>query len=150
MEPDVISRRRILVVATAPLESSILRGHARELGESGAVKVCVVAPASKLSRLEWLANDEDAARAEAETTAERTGATVEEEPGVGDVEVEVGDSDPIQAAEDALATFPADELVAILSPTEEAGWLERSSASGGFERLGIPVRYVVTGPTRSE
>jgi hypothetical protein len=134
------SRRRILVVAAAPVPSPLLRRHVRALGPPAEVEVKVVAPASDLTRLQWLANEEDAAREQAQRTAERAEAAVEDE---ALVDAEVGDPDPIQAAKDALATFPADELVAVVPPSDEASWLERGSVSDGFEQLGLPVRYVV-------
>lgn len=62
-----------------------------------------------------------------------------------DVGAEVGDVDPVRAAADSLATFPADELVVLVRSDDRASWLERSAAESGFERLGLPVRYVVVG-----
>jgi hypothetical protein len=123
------------VVATAEPNEAVLRD---QLGESA--ELHVVAPASKVSPLQWLANEEDEARVEAEKTVERTAASV------GDpdrVQAEVGDTDPIQAAEDALREFGADEIVVIVPPEEEASWLERRSVEDGFERFGLPVRYLV-------
>ena len=55
------------------------------------------------------------------------------------VETEVGDSDPVQAVEDALRTFPADQIVIVAGSGDEAGWLERDSASAAYERVGLPV-----------
>ena len=44
------------------------------------------------------------------------------------VQAEAGDSDPLQAAEDALANFDADELVVVTRPDDEATWLEEGRA----------------------
>ena len=60
------------------------------------------------------------------------------------VEAGAGDMDPVVAAQDALRTFPADELLVVLPDGEsgrDATWLERAAVPG-FERLGLPVRYV--------
>ena len=46
--------------------------------------------------------------------------------------------------QDALQTFAADELLVVLPDGEggrEATWLERAAVPG-FERLGVPVRYM--------
>ena len=54
--------QRLLVVATAPVDPQVLRDTVREhAGENANVRI--VAPAADVSRLQWLANDEDEARA---------------------------------------------------------------------------------------
>ncbi len=80
----------------------MVRAHAGEDAE-----VRVIAPASKISWLDRLTNAEDDARADA---AERAEAASEAAPGQP-VQAQVGDVDPLQAIEDALRTFPADEVV---------------------------------------
>lgn len=129
--------RRVLIVATVPLESDQLDCVVDVQGAD----VHVVAPASKLSPVDWLTNDEGGARRQAEVNAERTAGAA---PDAARVETEVGDVDPLQAAEDALRMFPANELVVVVAPEDEASWLERASLEDGFERFGLPVRYVVT------
>lgn len=126
--------RKVLIVATVPLSDPALD---RLVGEAEAR---VVAPASKLSPLDWLTNDEDAAREAAGEAAEQTGEALESPRAV---ETEVGDSDPLQAAEDALRTFPADEIVVVVPPKSQATWLERGSVEDGFDRFRLPVRVVV-------
>ncbi len=74
----------------------------------------VIAPASHISRLDWLTNAEDDARTDA---AERADELTEAAP-TDDVESRVGDSDPVKAIEDALRTFPADELIVVTLPDE--------------------------------
>ena len=56
-----------------------------------------------------MTNAEDDARADA---AERADELAEAAP-TDDVESLVGDSDPMKAIEDALRTFPADELIVV-------------------------------------
>jgi hypothetical protein len=90
--------RHVLVVA---VEAVVPEGLAD-------ADVVVVAPALT-SRLRRWVSDEDAARRRAEarldTLLERL------RPITGHVEGRVGDADPLQAMGDALATFPADEIV---------------------------------------
>ena len=135
-----MSGKRLLVVATAPVEEALLRDR---LGEHAGpdAEVRVVAPASDLSPLQWLASDEDEARGEAAEiarTAERAA-----EPGAGRVEAEVGDADPVQAIEDALRQFPADEVLVVTRSGDEANWLEQDTAEQASERFGVPVTRLV-------
>jgi hypothetical protein len=138
MHDDVT--RRVLVIAPAGTPDAALRGYIAE--EPGAVELRVVSPASDLSFAQWLANAEDDAWAEAEETAQRAARALAGEAAV--VEAGAGDTDPVVAAQDALQTFAADELLVVLPDGEsgrEATWLERAAVPG-FERLGVPVRYM--------
>ena len=101
----------------------------------------IVAPAADISPLRWLASDEDDARAEAAQVAEESAQAVEPEARVS--EVEVGDTDPVQAIEDALRQFRADELIVVTRPGEDAGWLEQDTASEALERFNLPVTHLV-------
>jgi hypothetical protein len=135
-----VSAKRLLVVATAPVDEAVLRDSVREhVGPDAEVRV--VAPASDLSPLEWLATDEDEARGEAADIAHSAERAVE--PEAGRVETEVGDSDPVQAIEDALRQFPADEVIVVTRPGDDAGWLEKDSAEEASERFGVPVTHLV-------
>jgi hypothetical protein len=69
----------------------------------------------------------DDAREEASGIAAEAAGTVERE--AAGTEAEVGDTDPVQAIEDALRTFPADD----------ASWLEQDLAEEARERFGVPV-----------
>ena len=106
-------------------------------------EVRVVAPASDLSPLEWLATDEDEARGEAAEIARSAERAVQ--PEAGRVETEVGDTDPVQAIEDALRQFPADEVIVVTRPATTPSWLEQDSAEEASERFGVPVTHLVVG-----
>ena len=58
-----------------------------------------------------------------------------------------GDVDPAQAVEDALRTFPADEIVIVTRPDAEADWLEGGSVAEAVSRFDLPVRHVVATET---
>lgn len=137
----------VLVVATTPMDGGVLQAHVPELALPPAASVRIVSPASRVSRLQWLTNEEDAAREAAGRIAERTADAVREGTEAG-VETEVGDVDPLRATEDALASFDADEIVVLVRSEDHASWLERSAVHDGFERFGLPVRYVVVGDPR--
>ena len=109
-----------------------------EVGDADFVRVVV--PVVRQGVLDWLANDE-AAISRAEEVAERTaeqlpGETAE--AGAGEPNVEL-------AIRDALATFPADEIVVAVRPPEQEGAVESAATDSAPQRSfdGIPVRYVV-------
>jgi hypothetical protein len=130
--------RRVLVVANTSIPETELRERVRtHAGEDA--ELLVVAPASKISKLDWLTNAEDDARAEA---ARRADDVAEAVPG-DDVETRVGDSDPVNAIEDALRDFPAEEVIVITRPDEEAEWLEEGSGEAVQNRVSLPVTHLV-------
>ena len=129
-----MDRKKLLVVATAPVEPGPLRDAVRNhSGEDAEIRI--VAPASDLSPLQWLVSDVDAAREEAAGIASEAADSVAGEA----AQAEVGDTDPVQAIEDALRTFPADEVLVITHREDEAGWLEQDSVAEARERFGVPV-----------
>ena len=127
-------------MTTVPVEDALLRERVREHAGTEDADVRVVAPAADVSRLEWLATDEDDAREEAADLAERSARAVAPE---ADVEAEVGDVDPVQAIEDALREFPADELIVVTHAESEAGWLEKDEGAEALERFDLPVTRLV-------
>jgi hypothetical protein len=130
--------RRLLVIATASVPAADLRASVRaQVGDDA--ELLVVAPASGISRLDWLTNAEDDARTDAAGRADQ----VAEAAPTDNVESRVGDSDPLQAIEDALRTFPADELIVVSLPDEDAGWLEQGSAETALSRFSLPVTRLV-------
>jgi len=128
--------KKLLVIATAPVEPGPLRDAVRDhAGDEAEIRV--VAPASDVSPLQWLASDEDKARDKAADVASEAAESVE--PEASRTEAEVGDTDPVQAIEDALRTFPADEVLVVTRPDDDASWLEEDSAQEARERFGVPV-----------
>jgi nucleotide-binding universal stress UspA family protein len=131
--------RRLLVVTTVAMDESLLRDEVRARTRDADAEIRVVAPAARVSPLQWLASDEDAARAEAAEVADATAGAVQDE---AKVETEVGDPDPVQAIEDALRTFPADEVVVVTRAGEDAPWLEKDAGAEARERFGVPVTHL--------
>jgi len=132
-----MDRKKLLVVATAPVEPGPLRDAVREHAGDDEAEIRVVAPASDVSPLQWLASDEDDAREKAADVASEAAESVQ--PEAARTETEVGDTDPVQAIEDALRTFPADEVLVVTRPDDDASWLEQDSAAEARERFGVPV-----------
>jgi hypothetical protein len=129
--------RRLLVVTTTEVADRALRELVRNRAGDDA-EMLVVAPASKISRLDWLANAEDDARTEA---AELAAKTAEATP-TDDVVERVGDSAPVKAIEDALRTFTADEVLVVAHPDDESGWLEEGAPAKAQARFNLPITVV--------
>ena len=62
-----------------------------------------------------------------------------------DARGEVGADDPIQAADDALREFPADEIVFAVHAGAEAGWLEQGVVEAAETRYDVPVTHLTVG-----
>jgi len=126
----------LVVVTTEVADANVNEFVRRSAGEDAEVRV--VAPASGISRLDWLAKAEDDARADAGSLADRTA----EAAPTTDVQAEVGDSDPVKAIEDALREFPADEVLVISHLDDDASWLEAGSGKTAQTRFTLPIRLV--------
>jgi Fe-S cluster assembly iron-binding protein IscA len=126
----------LVVVTTEVADANVNEFVRRSAGEDAEVRV--VAPASGISRLDWLTNAEDDARADAGSLADRTA----EAAPTTDVQAEVDDSDPVKAIEDALREFPADEVLVISHLDDDASWLEAGSGKTAQTRFTLPIRLV--------
>ena len=128
--------KKVLVVTTVAADESELRNQLADADE-----IRVVAPAAKISRLDWLTNAEDDARAEAEQAAEDVA-----DAAVGEARVQVDstsqNTDAAENVTDALRNFRADEIVVLTRPGEDATWLEDEAARKALEAHGIPVRHL--------
>lgn len=97
--------------------------------------VLVVAPALNAWLRRWM-SDEDDARRRAE---ERATALVRELERRGiHADSRVGDADPVQAIADALATFPADEIM-IAGALEHPTRRDAELASRASRRFALPI-----------
>jgi nucleotide-binding universal stress UspA family protein len=132
-------RTRILVVANETVAGRALRSEIVHRARDDA-EVLVVCPALTTPLRYW-ASDEDPGRAAAQERLRASlGALAEE--GV-EASGEVGDADPIQAIDDALRTFGADEIVISTHPPGRSNWLEKQIIVRARERYGCPITHVV-------
>ena len=132
--------RRVLVIANETVAGLALRDEIGRAAEGYQAHVLVVCPALNSPLRHW-ASDEDGARAAAQ---QRLDASLAELRRLGvDARGEVGDGDPLQAMEDALRTFGADEVVISTHPEGRSHWLERGVVSGARERFSVPITHVV-------
>jgi len=132
-------RHRILVVANETVAGQALRGEIVRRAREGS-DVLVVCPALNSPIRHW-ASDEDGARAEAER---RLTASLGALSASGvEARGEVGDADPLQAMDDALRTFGADEIVISTHPPGRSNWLEKQVIDRARERYPVPITHVV-------
>jgi Universal stress protein family len=138
--PHAPGERRILVVANETVGGQTLRRMIQERSADVRAEVLVVTPALNSPIRHW-ASDEDNARAAAQ---ERLTSSLERLKALGvHARGEVGDGDPLQAIEDALRTFGADEIILSTHPEGRSHWLERGVVTKARERFAVPVTHVV-------
>jgi hypothetical protein len=136
-------RFTMLVVVTTPLEDPGLAGAIGEIAAAGAnstrpgaqqkPEVLVLAPATNSAFAHWL-SDLRKARFDAQRRLTLTLATLA--PVDVDARGEVGDSDTVQAVEDTLRSFPAQEVVFVTRRGEQGDVVEVR------RRLDRPVRVL--------
>jgi hypothetical protein len=131
---------RILVIANETVGGRALRDLLLEKSVGQPTEVLVVCPALNRPLKHWV-SDEDEARAAAQKRLEASLSRL------GDIAIiargEVGDSDPLQAIEDALRTFGPDEIIISTHPEGRSNWLERGVVRGARERFDVPITHVV-------
>jgi hypothetical protein len=126
--------RRVLVLATHDLSDSETAAVARAAGDAADVRILVPVPSRRLDR--WL-SAEDRARDTAQAWLVHSAATLT--AGGLRVSGSVGDSDPVQAVEDELRSFAADEVLVVSESGRDAE-IERLRG-----RLALPLTTVPDG-----
>jgi GABA permease len=93
------------------------------------------------SRIRHWTSDEDGAR---ERAQERLDASLAALRASGvDASGHVGDDDPLQAMDDALRTFQADEIILSTHPPGRSNWLERDLVGRARETYPCKITHVV-------
>lgn len=136
------SERRVLVVANDTLQESALVGEVKALTNREGTSVLLLVPAvvSKGDRLTGSIDDSVAeARGRLSSALERIGR-------IPSVAGQVSQSSPLQAVEDAFATFAPDEVIVCTRPAHGAHGLEPALAPLVRERFAVPVRHLVFEP----
>jgi len=129
--------KKILVLVSEPVSTGALRSALGDCTDDA--EVMVVAPALD-SRMRFWASDNDEAIARAEEVQQETVERLAEDDvdAVGDT----GESDPLLALQDALVTFPADEVVIFTRPEGDRNWAEGDLVEQAREQLALPVRHL--------
>ena len=138
--PHAAGERRILVIANETVGGHVLRSAILAKSLDVREEVLVVTPALNTPLRHWV-SDDDGARAAAQKRLDESLAKLSE-AGV-EARGEVGDGDPIQAMEDALRTFGADEIIISTHPEGRSNWLERGVVEKARERFSVPITHVV-------
>jgi hypothetical protein len=131
-------KARVLVISDGSATSQAFHDAVVSRAGGRPLEALVVVPAlgSRLSH--WTGDDQS--RHDAEANLERTvaGLTAAGVTARG----EVGSDDPIQAADDALREFAADEIVFATHPDDHANWKERGVVEIARGRYDLPVAHV--------
>jgi hypothetical protein len=128
---------KLLVLTSEPVSAGALRSALPDGADPTHAEVMVVAPALHDSALKFWLSDADEAIAKAEevrrASLDRLGKA-----GVS-ATADTGESDPGDAIEDALKTFPADRILVFTRPEEQQRYREDVDAADLESRFGIPV-----------
>jgi hypothetical protein len=132
--PESDGVHRVLLVVDAACTARDLQNLADARGEKG-TSVFVVAPAVS-SRVARVTGDEGA-YAQAH---EHLDATVRALTDLGyTARGHVGSHDPVQATDEGLREFPADEIVFVLRSGDKTQWLEQGIVDVARRRYPVPV-----------
>jgi hypothetical protein len=130
---------RVLAIVTDGLEGHETTEEIRRHGED--VELRVIVPAVEATVFRHTLGDVDEPRREAEKRLTETLRTLQRDGLKADGEV--GDPDPVQAAQDALLKAPADEILIFEHEEAQSRWFEH----GLFERaqagLDPPLRMIL-------
>jgi GABA permease len=143
-ERSGLHRRRILVVANQTVGGEELKREILTRG-AGRPELRIVAPVLS-SRVHYLASDIDGDIREAGARLDATLRWASEEglEAVGTVT----EATPLQAIEDELRRYPADELIISTHVPERSHWLEAGVVERASAELDIPVTHVIVDVAR--
>lgn len=132
---------RVIAIVTDELHGAEPVEQLRARADGGGLEVTVVVPAVEASPFRHTLGDVDEPKQQAERRLEATMRLLRR----GGVEVsgEVGDPDPVQAAQDALLKGPADEILIFEHPEGQMEWYEKGLYERAQESLEPPLRLVV-------
>jgi hypothetical protein len=130
---------KLLVLATEPVDADRLRSVLPGDDLEGA-EVLVVSPAVNESAVAFWMSDSDEAIADADSTAEQTVAALGEAG--ARARATTGESDPLLALQDALATFDADRVLVFVRDEDAGRYREDDVAGEAERRFGVPVTEV--------
>lgn len=126
----------LLVLASAPVDAETVR---RALGDEDVegAQVLVVSPAVNESPVAFWVSDSDEAIADAESVASKS---VEALSAAGaNARGTTGESEPLQALQDALATYPADRILVFVREGDEARYREDDIVGEARKRFGVDI-----------
>jgi hypothetical protein len=145
-----MAERSLIAIVTPAFGSAESVDALKREVNGTATEVRLVAPAVEINPLHHTLGDIDEPREEAR---ERLKGAVAAARDAGlDVSFEVGDPDPVQAAQDALLQRPADEILIFAHADDEKDWYEGDLWKHAEDSLAPPLKLVVVdgGPQGNE
>jgi 4-hydroxyphenylpyruvate dioxygenase-like putative hemolysin len=130
---------KLLVLATDPVSADDVRTALPD-GDLKDAEVLVVAPAVNESAVAFWVSDADEAIADAESAAERTAANLRESG--ARARATTGESEPLLALQDALATYQADRVLVFVREEDSARYREDDVIAEAQRRFGVPVTEI--------
>jgi hypothetical protein len=127
---------KLLVLATEPVDAERVRAALPDDDLEGA-EILVVSPAVNESAVAFWVSDSDEAIEDAESTADQTAAALG--AGGARTRAQTGESEPLLALQDALATFPADRVLVFVRDEDAARYREDDVIGEAERRFGVPV-----------
>ncbi|MGI8595348.1 MAG: hypothetical protein ACR2ML_13485 [Solirubrobacteraceae bacterium] len=128
---------KVIVLTSEPISAEVLR-EAVGTDVADNAEILVVAPALHQTGLRFWMSDADEAIAKAQDVQVETVERLEEES--VDAAGDTGESEPLLALHDALATFPADRIVIFSHPEGEQAFAEED-VDAARARFDVPVEY---------
>jgi hypothetical protein len=132
---------KLLVLTPEPVDANVLRATLGD--EVEGAEVLVISPATNQSKLAFWVSDPDQAIAEADAAQNETVERLEE-AGI-DAAGDTGESEPMVALQDALATFPADRILILSHPEGDRDYREDEALADAEARFGVPVTHAIIG-----
>ena len=129
----------LLVLASDPVDADAVRSALGNEDIDGA-QVLVVSPAVNESPVAFWVSDSDEAISEAESAAQSTADALAQEG--ARTRATAGESEPLLALQDALATFPADRVVVFVRDEDAARYREDDVIGEAERRFDVPVTEV--------
>jgi len=133
---------RVLVIADDDCTPADIGAAIADHGESARMRAFVIAPAIGSRTARWTGDErayQDAAHHLEATLAALKELNV-------DADGRVGSHDPLQAADDGLREFPADEIVFAVHTADRENWLEKGVVDDARVRYPIAVRVLTVLP----
>lgn len=127
---------KLLVLAPHAVDAAAVRSALPGEDLAGA-EVLVVSPAMQQSGLRFWMSDSDGAIEQAEQASEETAEGLRAE--AASVRATTGESEPLLALQDALATFPADRIVVFRGESDDYREEDLAEAES---RFGVPVTTI--------
>ena len=129
----------LLVLASDPVDADAVRSALGEEDVDGA-QVLVVTPAVNESPVAFWVSDSDEAISDAQSVAQETAEALSQEG--ARTRATTGESEPLLALQDALATFPADRVLVFVREGDAARYREDDVVGEAQRRFGVPVTEV--------